>query len=157
LAVPVRPASTIHLGARRVRVCTVECRAVIDAVTVEWGAASRVGCRRERNQDTFGARPPVFVVADGIGSHGAGDLASHLAVQALLALAARQPVTAEMFNRALADARARIAQNMRDPQAAADALVDTATRAGGSDDVTVVVVDAAMLVCSDGCPGSTSH
>jgi serine/threonine protein phosphatase PrpC len=268
LAVPVRPASTIHLGARRVRVCTVECRAVIDAVTVEWGAASRVGCRRERNQDTFGAHPPVFVVADGIGSHGAGDLASHQAVQALLALAAHQPVTAEMFNRALADARARIAripapegdrppgttitgvivthfqgvpcwmvvnlgdsrtyrldaaglhqisvdhsiaqklidsgvvsqsaprpmplrnmlsravfgeiehspdvwrlpiefgdrmlvcsdglwsavddstirrvlQTMRDPQAAADALVDTATHAGGSDDVTVVVVDAA--------------
>ena len=90
LAVPVRPASTIHLGARRVRVCTVECRAVIDVVTVEWGAASRVGCRRERNQDTFGAHPPVFVVADGIGSHGAGDLASHQAVPALLG-AGRSP------------------------------------------------------------------
>ena len=270
LAVPVRPASTIHLGARCVRVCTVGSRAVIDAVTVQWGAASRVGRRRERNQDTFGAHPPVFVVADGIGSHSAGDVASHQAVQALLALAARQPVTAEMVNRALADARARIAQipasdddrppgttitgvvvthlqgvpcwmvvnigdsrtyrfdaaglhqisvdhsvaqklidsgvvsqsaprqmplrnmlsravfsdiehspdvwrlpresgermlvcsdglwsvvddstirrvlqTMRDPQAAADALVDAATHAGGSDDVTVVVVDAAAI------------
>lgn len=269
LAVPVRPTSTIHLGARSVRVCALECRAVIDAVTVEWGAASRVGHRR-RNQDTFGAHPPVFVVADGIGSHGAGDLASREAVQALLALTARRPVTAEMFDRALADARARIAripapdgdrppgttiagvivthvegvpcwmvvnigdsrtyrldaaglhqisvdhsvaqklidsgvisqsaprrmalrnmlnravfgeiehspdvwrlpiefgdrmlvcsdglwsavdepairrvlQTVRDPQAAADALVDTATHAGGSDDVTVVVVDAAAI------------
>jgi len=34
---------------------------------------------------------------------------------------------------------------MRDPQAAADALVDAATHAGGSDDVTVVVVDAAAI------------
>jgi serine/threonine protein phosphatase PrpC len=109
LAVPVRPASTLHLGARRVRVCEVESRAVLDAVTVEWGAAGRVGRRRKHSQDTFGAHPPVFVVADGIGSHSAGDLASHEAVQALLALADHPPVTGEAFDRALADARARIA------------------------------------------------
>jgi PPM family protein phosphatase len=108
-AVPVRPTSTIHLGARCVRVHAVQCRAVIDAVTVEWGAASRVGRRRERNQDAFGMQPPVFVVADGIGSHGAGDVASREAVQAALALAARGPVTAGMVDHALADARARIA------------------------------------------------
>jgi protein phosphatase len=39
----------------------------------------------------------------------------------------------------------RVLQTMRDPQAAADALVDAATHAGGSDDVTVVVVDAAAI------------
>jgi protein phosphatase len=89
---------------------TVDSRAVIGAVTVEWGAATRVGVRRGHNQDSFGARPPVFVVADGIGNHSAGNLASREAVQALLALAGRQPVTAEMFNSALADARTRIAR-----------------------------------------------
>ena len=39
----------------------------------------------------------------------------------------------------------RVLQNTRDPQAAADVLADTATQAGGSDDVTVVVVDAAAI------------
>lgn len=110
LAVPVRPSSTIHLGARWIRVHGLESRAGIDAVTVQWGAASRVGSRRERNQDAFGAHPPVFVVADGIGSHGAGDQASRETVQAVLQLAARRPVTAGMVNRALADARAAIAR-----------------------------------------------
>jgi PPM family protein phosphatase len=109
-AVPVRPASTIHLGRRRIRVRTVDCRAVTDTVTVEWGAATRAGAGRERNQDTFGAHAPVFVVADGIGSHGAGDLASREAVQALLGLAGSQPVTDETINSAFADARSRIAQ-----------------------------------------------
>ena len=109
-AVPVRPASTIHLGGRRMRVRTVDSRAVTNAVTLEWGAATHAGAGRQRNQDTFGTRPPVFVVADGIGSHCAGDLASRAAVQAFLDLAERQPVTAETIDSAFADARARIAR-----------------------------------------------
>jgi PPM family protein phosphatase len=109
-AVPVQPASTIHLGGRRIRVRTVDSRAVTNAVTVEWGAATHTGAGRERNQDTFGTRPPVFVVADGIGSHYAGDLASRAAVQAFLDLAESQPVTAETIDSAFTDARARIAR-----------------------------------------------
>jgi PPM family protein phosphatase len=109
-AVSVRPASTIHLGGRRIRVRTVDSRAVMGAVTVEWGVATSVGKRHERNQDSFGASPPVFIVADGIGSHRGGDVASREAVQALLTLAGRQPVTADMFNGAMADAQARIAR-----------------------------------------------
>jgi PPM family protein phosphatase len=108
--VPVRPASTIHVGGRRIRVRTVDSRAVIDGVTLEWGAATHTGAGRERNQDTFGTRPPVFAVADGIGSHSAGDLASRAAVQSLVALAERQPVTAETIDSAFADARSRIAR-----------------------------------------------
>lgn len=108
--VPVRPASTIHLGGRRIRVRTVDSRAVIDGVTLEWGAATHTGAGRERNQDTFGTRPPVFAVADGIGSHSAGDLASRAGVQAFLNLAERQPVTPETIDSAFADARSRIAR-----------------------------------------------
>jgi len=109
-AVTVRPMSTIHLGGRCIRVRAVDCRAVVEGVTVEWGAATRVGLTRQHNQDTFGSCPPVFVVADGIGTHSAGDVASREAVQALLALDARRPVTPDMFDDALVDARARIAR-----------------------------------------------
>jgi len=108
VAVPVPPTSTILIGRQRIRVRAVDHRAVIGAVTVQWGAATRAGPRRERNQDTFGARPPVFVVADGIGSHSAGELASREAVQALLAVAEHPEVTDAVLSSALADARARI-------------------------------------------------
>ena len=108
LAVPVPPTSTIHIGRQRIRVRAVDRRAVVGAVTVEWGAATRTGAHRERDQDAFGARPPVFVVADGIGGHSAGELASREAVQALLAVAEHPEVTDAMLNSALASARARI-------------------------------------------------
>ena len=47
-------------------------------------------------------------MADGIGSHSAGDLASREAVQALMAVAERQEVTDAMLNTAVANARDRI-------------------------------------------------
>ena len=109
-AVAVRPMSTIHLGGRCIRVRAVDCRAVVEGVTARMGCGHALGVTRQHNQDTFGSRPPVFVVADGIGTHSAGEVASREAVQALLALDARRPVTAEMFDDALVDARARIAR-----------------------------------------------
>lgn len=108
MAVPVPPTSTILIGGQRIRVRAVDRRAVIGTVTLEWGAATRAGAHRGQNQDTFAARPPVFVVADGIGGHSAGELASREAVQALLAVAERPEVTDDMLDRALADARERI-------------------------------------------------
>ena len=110
MAVPVPPTSTIYIGRQRIRVRPVNNRAVIGAVTVEWGAATRAGRRGPHNEDTFGARPPVFVVADGIGGHSAGELASREAVQALLAVAEGDEVTDAMLNVALAEARTRIQQ-----------------------------------------------
>ncbi len=110
IAVPVPPTSTILIGRQRIRVRTVDRRAVIGAVTVEWGAATRAGARGQHNQDTFGARPPMFVVADGIGGHSAGELASREAVQALLAVAEHEDITDAMLSRALAEARTRIEQ-----------------------------------------------
>ncbi|MFZ0831979.1 MAG: protein phosphatase 2C domain-containing protein [Mycobacterium sp.] len=108
MAVPVPPTSTIHIGRQRIRVRAVDRRAVVGAVTVEWGAATRAGAGRERDQDTFAARAPVFAVADGIGGHSAGELASREAVQALLAVAEHPEITDAMLNSALARARARI-------------------------------------------------
>ena len=102
--------SVIHLGARRVHVRTIGGRAVIGPASVEWGVATRMGPARRRNQDAYGAHAPVFVIADGMGGHAAGELASREVVESLLSLTDDVGVTAEMLTACLADARARLAR-----------------------------------------------
>lgn len=51
------------------------------------GAATDVGRVREINQDSYFASPPVFVVADGMGGHQGGEIASAIAVEEFARLA----------------------------------------------------------------------
>ena len=82
--------------------------AEIGAAKVEWGVATHIGAEHEHNQDSYCTQPPVFVVADGIGGHADGHLASHEVIEALLALTGRDSVDANMLAEAVRDARARI-------------------------------------------------
>lgn len=58
--------------------------------TVAWACISDPGTARDNNEDAVGALvpeggdAPVFVVADGMGGHAAGEVASQLAVDAVL-------------------------------------------------------------------------
>lgn len=52
-------------------------------VQLEWGAATDVGRKRNHNEDSLLAESPLFVVADGMGGHAAGDVASAAVVTRL--------------------------------------------------------------------------
>ncbi len=55
-----------------------------------WGSATDRGRVRHVNEDALLAYPPVFLVADGMGGHAAGDVASRIAVEEFGRLAGQQ-------------------------------------------------------------------
>ena len=59
------------------------------------GAHTDAGRRRAVNEDAFLAAMPVFVVADGMGGHDAGDRASAAVVEIFRSLLHRDAVTVE--------------------------------------------------------------
>lgn len=75
---------------------------------VRHGAATDVGRVRQVNEDSFLVAPPVFAVADGMGGHAGGDVASRIVVEELSSLGG---------------------QPRRDPRRAAEAVADVLARA----------------------------
>jgi PPM family protein phosphatase len=73
----------------------------IGGAVLAFGTASDVGNVRALNEDAVLAAPPVFAVADGMGGHDAGEVASALTVQRLAALAENAPVTMEALSEEL--------------------------------------------------------
>ena len=65
------------------------------SLRVRAGAATHVGRVREHNEDSLIADGMVFAVADGMGGHAAGEVASRIAVEALATLVEHPPARTE--------------------------------------------------------------
>lgn len=78
---------------------------------IKFGAATHVGRVRTGNEDAFIAEPQVLGVADGMGGHQAGEVASAIAVQALRDRLGQGASTVEAAVSAVVDANAAIYSN----------------------------------------------
>jgi len=72
------------------------------------GSCTHVGQLRQVNQDAHGTIPGVFVVADGLGGHAAGEVASALAVAAILEGAAAGVTDPASFGELVQEANRRV-------------------------------------------------
>lgn len=68
---------------------------------LSWAGATDQGRRRETNQDAFLAEYPLFIVADGMGGHAGGEIASRSTVSRLQAMVDAGEVTRPAIESAL--------------------------------------------------------
>lgn len=80
-----------------------------EAISLRWAAATDKGRRRENNQDSFLAEYPLFVVADGMGGHAGGEIASQRTIERLRATVSEGDVSTSTIEQALVAAVADIA------------------------------------------------
>ena len=66
------------------------------ASSATFGSRTDVGCVRDHNEDSLVVAPPLFVVADGMGGHAAGEIASEIAVNVIAERAPEHPDANEL-------------------------------------------------------------
>lgn len=72
-----------------------------DTVILSWAGATDTGRRRESNQDSLLAEFPLFVVADGMGGHAGGEIASQRTIARLQEAVGAGEVSAATIESAL--------------------------------------------------------
>jgi len=80
----------------------------LDDLELVWSAASDVGKVRRLNEDSFLAHPGLFLVADGMGGHAAGDVASEIAVGVFREQLAELPLVPADVERLVTEANRRV-------------------------------------------------
>ena len=80
----------------------------LPGLTLRVGAATDTGRVRSLNEDSALAEGGIFVVADGMGGHAAGEVASGIVVETMRELVSRVDLTADGVNRQLVLANDRI-------------------------------------------------
>lgn len=99
-----------------------------------WGSATDRGRVRQLNEDSLLAYPPVFLVADGMGGHAAGDVASRLAVEEFSQLAGRSSASADEVHQCFQRTAMRLRETVGAGRTAGTTVagVAIATHDGGS-------------------------
>jgi protein phosphatase len=117
-------------------------------VRIEVGSATDIGRVREKNEDSVLVHPPLYVVADGMGGHRGGDVASQIAVETLERLAAEEPAPladhVRRANRAVWD------RSVEDQRLSGMGTTLTATRIDGMTAVLAHVGDSRAYLMRDG-------
>lgn len=115
---------------------------------IEVGSATDIGRVREKNEDSVLVHPPLYVVADGMGGHRGGDVASQIAVETLERLAAEEPAPladhVRRANRAVWD------RSVEDQRLSGMGTTLTATRIDGMTAVLAHVGDSRAYLMRDG-------
>lgn len=100
----------------------------VGAIELSWAEATDTGRRREINQDAMLADYPLYIVADGMGGHIGGEIASSSTVERLQAVVSHGPVNPKTIEKALSRA-----------------VKDIATHPGATDDGTGTTLTGVYL------------
>jgi serine/threonine protein phosphatase PrpC len=93
-------------------------------IDLQWSESTHVGRRRDVNQDAVLAHYPLFIVADGMGGHIGGEIASASAIERLRSVAEKGEISPKTLEKALARAVQDIAGH---PEATDDGTGTTVT------------------------------
>jgi PPM family protein phosphatase len=117
-------------------------------VRIEVGSATDIGRVRERNEDSLLVDPPLYVVADGMGGHRGGQVASQVALETLEVLAKEGRGSladhVRQANRAIWD------RSVEDERLSGMGTTLTAARIEGTDALIAHVGDSRAYLLRDG-------